>query len=142
MIKNVLSTIGGVEQFGIISICLFFAFFNGAILWAFRQKRSHLDAMSALPLDPEGRLSPVDERHPAAVERSFPLSLGEREQPAPGVGSADTCFPDSTAGMDERRRTILPVPGGEGRGEGEQKGRPSHSQTRSQPVSEAEDRHE
>lgn len=53
MIKNVLSSIGGVEHFGIISICLFFAFFVGAIVWAFCQKRSHLDAMSALPLHPE-----------------------------------------------------------------------------------------
>ena len=53
MIKNVLSSIGGVEHFGIISICLFFAFFIGTIAWVFCQRKSHLDAMSALPLDPE-----------------------------------------------------------------------------------------
>ena len=51
MIKNVLTHIGGVENFGIISISLFFAFFTGMLIWAFRKKRSYLDAMSVLPLD-------------------------------------------------------------------------------------------
>jgi cbb3-type cytochrome oxidase subunit 3 len=51
MIKNVLTHIGGVENFGIISISLFFTFFTGMLIWAFRQKRTHLDAMSTLPLE-------------------------------------------------------------------------------------------
>jgi cbb3-type cytochrome oxidase subunit 3 len=67
MIKNVLTHIGGVENFGIISISLFFAFFIGMLLWAFRKKRPYLDAMSALPLEREPESSPAttpkDSRH-------------------------------------------------------------------------------
>lgn len=60
MIKNVLTHIGGVENFGINSISLFFAFFTGMLVWAFRQKRSYLDAMSVLPLErePESEFTP------------------------------------------------------------------------------------
>ena len=53
MIKNILTHIGGIENFGIISISLFFAFFTGMLIWAFYRKRPYLDAMSALPLDRE-----------------------------------------------------------------------------------------
>ena len=51
MIKNVLTHIGGVENFGIISISLFFIVFIGMLVWAFGRKRAYLDAMSALPLE-------------------------------------------------------------------------------------------
>src|SRR6266496_1634772 len=68
--------------------------------------------------------SPLDRRHPAAVEPSFPLtltlSLGEREQQPPALCLAHTGLANSVTGMAERRRTILPLPKGEGRGEGEQ----------------------
>ena len=53
MIKNVLSSIGGVEHFGIISICLFFAVFSLSMFWAFLQKKSLLNSMSVLPLEDE-----------------------------------------------------------------------------------------
>ncbi len=51
MIKNVLTHIGGVEVYGIISICLFFAVFTGALLWAWRLKKPFCNEMSALPLN-------------------------------------------------------------------------------------------
>jgi hypothetical protein len=51
MIKNVLSDIGGVELYGIISICLFFVVFIGAVLWAVALKKPFLKSMSQLPLD-------------------------------------------------------------------------------------------
>lgn len=51
MIKNVISSLGGVDVYGIISICFFFAFFIGMLFWAFRLKRSYLDSMRELPLD-------------------------------------------------------------------------------------------
>jgi cytochrome c oxidase cbb3-type subunit IV len=51
MIKNVISSLGGVDVYGIISICFFFAFFIGMLIWAFRLKRSYLDSMRELPLD-------------------------------------------------------------------------------------------
>lgn len=50
MIKNVLSAIGGVEMYGIISVCLFFTVFLAAMVWAFVQKRTMLTSMSLLPL--------------------------------------------------------------------------------------------
>jgi hypothetical protein len=51
MIKNVLSDIGGVGLYGIISVCLFFIIFTTAIVWALLHKKSYCQTMSALPLD-------------------------------------------------------------------------------------------
>lgn len=50
MIKNVLSHIGGVELYGILSVLIFFSVFIGMLIWAFRIKRTHLDTMGRLPL--------------------------------------------------------------------------------------------
>ncbi|TAL03869.1 MAG: CcoQ/FixQ family Cbb3-type cytochrome c oxidase assembly chaperone [Verrucomicrobia bacterium] len=51
MIKNVLEHIGGVGVYGVLSICIFFAFFAGVLLWAARMKKPHLNSMSTLPLE-------------------------------------------------------------------------------------------
>jgi len=51
MIKNVLEHIGGVGVYGVLSICIFFAFFTGVLLWAVRMKKQHLNSMSTLPLE-------------------------------------------------------------------------------------------
>ena len=51
MIKNVLSEIGGIGIYGVISICLFFAVFTGMLVWACRMKKSFAQKMSAAPLD-------------------------------------------------------------------------------------------
>ncbi len=51
MIKNVVSTLGGVENFGIISICLFFTVFIVAVLWAVFQRKALVQQMEILPLD-------------------------------------------------------------------------------------------
>lgn len=51
MIENVLRGIGGVGHFGIISICLFFAFFTGMLFWSSRLKQNYLNSMESLPLD-------------------------------------------------------------------------------------------
>ena len=51
MIKNVLTHIGGVEVYGVISICLFFAVFSVAVVLALRMKKSVVTRMSALPLE-------------------------------------------------------------------------------------------
>lgn len=50
MIQNVLSRIGGVENYGIISISLFFVTFLGVMIWAFGLKKSYLNTMRDLPL--------------------------------------------------------------------------------------------
>jgi hypothetical protein len=51
MIKNVLENIGGIGLYGIISLCLFFAFFTGMLIWAFRLRKPYLKSMEELPLD-------------------------------------------------------------------------------------------
>ena len=50
MIQNVLSRIGGVEVYGILSICLFFVTFLGVLVWAFSRQRCYLNTMRELPL--------------------------------------------------------------------------------------------
>lgn len=62
MIRNVLTHIGGIEAYGIASILLFFAFFTGMLVWAFRLNRRHLEAMGRLPMD-DGAPRPAD-THP------------------------------------------------------------------------------
>ena len=51
MIKNVLTDIGGVGIYGVISICLFFAVFSGSLIWAMGLRKPFLESMSALPLE-------------------------------------------------------------------------------------------
>lgn len=50
MIQNVLRETGGIGLFGVISICLFFLVFTGALVWAMLQKGTLLKAMESLPL--------------------------------------------------------------------------------------------
>ena len=51
MIEHVISRIGGVGNYGIISICLFFAVFLGVIVWTLGLTRPYVERMSELPLD-------------------------------------------------------------------------------------------
>ncbi len=51
MIKNVLSDIGGVGLYGVISITLFFSVFIAMLIWVFAMKKSFAKTMSVLPLD-------------------------------------------------------------------------------------------
>ena len=53
MIENVMNKMGGVGVFGLISICIFFAFFVGMLLWTVRLKKPYLNSMRELPLDSE-----------------------------------------------------------------------------------------
>ena len=50
MIQNTMNSIEGVSIYGIISISIFFTFFTGMLLWAFAQKKNHLNHMAELPL--------------------------------------------------------------------------------------------
>ena len=71
MIRNVLTHIGGIEVYGIISVVLFFVLFSATLIWAFRLKKAHLESMGSLPLadasQPEApskpNLSKSDLRH-------------------------------------------------------------------------------
>ena len=51
MIKNVLTDSGGIGIYGVVSICLFFAVFTGALIWSLLLKKADLDARSVLPLE-------------------------------------------------------------------------------------------
>jgi hypothetical protein len=53
MIQNLLRHLGGIEHYGIISLCLFGSVFVSVLLWTLFQKKSHLEYMSRVALDPE-----------------------------------------------------------------------------------------
>lgn len=58
MIQNVLRGIGGVGNYGAISISLFFLVFAGAMIWAFSLKKNYLKTMESLPLQDDEPASP------------------------------------------------------------------------------------
>lgn len=51
MIHSILKHLGGIQLYGVVSLCLFGAVFLGVLVWAFLQKKSHLDYMSRVALD-------------------------------------------------------------------------------------------
>jgi hypothetical protein len=51
MIHNVLRTLGGIDRYGILSLCLFVTIFTLVLIWALAQKRAHLERMARVPLD-------------------------------------------------------------------------------------------
>ena len=53
MIQSILKSLGGIQNYGIISMCLFGTVFLGVLLWAFLQKKSHLDYMARVALETE-----------------------------------------------------------------------------------------
>jgi hypothetical protein len=58
MIHNILKHLGGIEQYGIISLLLFCAVFTGVLAWACLKPKSYLDRMAQAPLDAEPGESP------------------------------------------------------------------------------------
>jgi hypothetical protein len=81
MIQNILSHVGGVQHFGILSMCLFGAVFLGVLIWAFLQKKTHLDYMARVALD----------REPLETEES-PLRFGAaKEENEAGMVSTRKC---------------------------------------------------
>jgi hypothetical protein len=93
MIQNLFRYFGGIESYGIISMCLFAGVFIGVLIWAFAQEKSHLDYMSRVALDQEDcgspgpsgstfaspRPSPQGEGEPSSVERRN-LTSGELQK--------------------------------------------------------------
>lgn len=78
MIQNVLSGIGGIGIYGVISVILFFLVFAGALVRVCFIKKPHLDAMSALPLEPD---------EIAAGTETPILNPGSVSRPGSGSGS-------------------------------------------------------
>jgi len=61
MIKNVLTNLGGIGLYGVVSVCLFFTVFNVALVFALLKKRAFLTHMSALPLADDTHSGPCSE---------------------------------------------------------------------------------
>ncbi|HEY5909989.1 MAG TPA: hypothetical protein VJA21_05235 [Verrucomicrobiae bacterium] len=53
MISNLFKTIGGIENYGLVSLCLFLLIFVCVFVWACVQRKAHLDRIARIPLDPE-----------------------------------------------------------------------------------------
>jgi len=70
MIQNVLTSIGGVGVYGIISICLFFAVFVGVLVWTLGLKKPYLDTMRELPLEDPAVPSPDTRQHDRPTEET------------------------------------------------------------------------
>ena len=60
MIQNVLRSLGGIDNYGIVSLCLFVMVFAGMLIWALLRKRNYLDRMARMPLDNEPNSQPID----------------------------------------------------------------------------------
>jgi len=70
MIQKVLSHMGGVGVYGLISLLLFFAVFIGVLAWVLGLKPSYLKSMRQLPLEEDS----------AAEERVESLNQGTRHE--------------------------------------------------------------
>jgi hypothetical protein len=55
MIKNVLTNIGGISLYGVVSILIFVVVFTAVFLWMLMLKKPYCQAMQALPLEDEKR---------------------------------------------------------------------------------------
>jgi hypothetical protein len=62
MIEHVLSGIGGVGMYGVISLCLFFLVFVGVLVWTLGLKQPYLKEMRELPLEDPSSQEPNADR--------------------------------------------------------------------------------
>jgi hypothetical protein len=105
MYKEVLESMQGIGLYGIISICLFFVFFAGVLVWSCALKKNYLNTMGHLPLEdanPPMPLSPLEPWTLRPLESSDNLVTGDHSPSLSAIASATA------------------DPRGEGRGEGEQ----------------------
>lgn len=64
MIQNVLRSLGGIENYGVISLCLFCLIFTLVVAWTLLQRKPYLDHMSRIPLESDSDdLNTRKERH-------------------------------------------------------------------------------
>ena len=64
MIQNVLRSLGGIDNYGVISLCLFCLIFTLVVAWTLLQRKSYLDHMSRIPLESDSDdLNTRKERH-------------------------------------------------------------------------------
>jgi len=64
MIQNVLRTLGGIDNYGVISLCFFGLIFTAVVAWTLLQRKPYLEHMSRIPLEPDSNdLNTRKERH-------------------------------------------------------------------------------
>ena len=68
MVKSILTHIGGIANYGIISMSLFIFVFVGMLIWTFSLKSSHLKHMAAVACEPETETEPQALNSPKAHE--------------------------------------------------------------------------
>ena len=51
MLEHVVRNLGGIGLYGLVSLLLFLGVFLGVLVWAFRLRRSDLEAAARLPLE-------------------------------------------------------------------------------------------
>jgi len=62
MIKDLISRLGGIENYGILSLLLFVAVFTAMVVWSCLLRKSHLARMARLPLENDAS-EPAKENH-------------------------------------------------------------------------------
>ncbi|MFM1944192.1 MAG: hypothetical protein RI897_3174 [Verrucomicrobiota bacterium] len=67
MIQKVLSSIGGVGNYGVIAVLLFFIVFLGVLFWAFGLRKTYLEEMSQLPLEGDDAELGMDSNRPVST---------------------------------------------------------------------------
>jgi cbb3-type cytochrome oxidase subunit 3 len=68
MYQKILCDMDGIGLYGVISICIFFGFFTGMLLWAFALKKNHLNNMGNLPLDDGSRPQASTAKTPSSTK--------------------------------------------------------------------------
>jgi cytochrome c oxidase cbb3-type subunit IV len=63
MMEKVLTSIGGVGAYGVISICIFIAVFVVVIVWMLCLKKPYLQTMRSLPLEDNEVSKPQSEEN-------------------------------------------------------------------------------
>ena len=63
IVHSILREAGTINGYGLFSFILFFSFFIGVLLWAWRLKKNYLTRMSDLPLD-GGETNSTDNTQP------------------------------------------------------------------------------
>lgn len=51
IVHSILREVGSINGYGLFSLFVFFGFFTGTLVWAFRLKKNYLNHMGGLPLD-------------------------------------------------------------------------------------------
>lgn len=90
MVERILHTLGGIERYGIASMSLFILVFVGVLFWTFLQKKSHLDYMARVALDPE-----PESHSEAGVEFLAPRPHGPAGSDTATPSAAPTPSPDT-----------------------------------------------